>query len=579
MKRWIPLLLIAVLLVGAFPTATAAEQTTVAFTTESVFLAAGKATSVRVNIAPYVARKKGVTYQSSDEAVATVNTKGRITAVAEGECRITATSVYDPAVSASIPVKVVVPATKVTVTAPGDSVFVGQTLQLAAVCEPANATVQSVTYESSNEGAAIVSAEGLVTGIQRGRTTITVRSGDGFAKAALTLTVAQAPDSVDIAPDSVAAAVGKKATLKATVLPSDANNKTVLWSSANEAIATVNSKGQVTVRGIGETTVTATAADNPAASATIPVRGLELAQGINFDAPTYSVLINETVQTFVHVLPASASDKSVTYAVKNKRIATVNENGLVTGLKGGKTTLYAYTADGSKKRAAATIEVIVPVTGVKYRYQDVRVGAGGYATFTATISPSDATNKNMTWVSSDESIATVTGTNNRFRIRGRQWGRAKITGTTEDGGFTVEVYADIGSLRHAVTVTSVSIKNGKPYLVLQNRSDMDISQVRFEMRGYDAALKPVVMSLQGDAYLLQGTYNQSLSPGAKTEHGRFDFYSPSEYKDLAVLQFTITGWSTDTGYYDHNGKLQYKYNINEDQWEWVTFPADVTPRT
>ena len=579
MKRWIPLLLILVLLTGLYTAAAAEDQTTVAFTTDSVFLAVGKATSVRVNLAPYAARKKGVTYLSSNEAIATVTSKGRITAVAEGECQITATSVYDPGVSASIPVKVVVPVKKVTVSAVGDSVFVGQTLQLSAAVEPAEATVQSVTYESGNESAAIVSADGLVTGVKRGRVTVTVRSGDGMAKATYTVTVEQAPESVDIAPESIAAAVGKKVTLKATVLPSDANDKSVIWRSADETIATVSAKGQVTVKGVGETTVTATATDNAAASATIPVRGLELAQAINFDAQSYSVIINETVQTYVHVLPDTASDKSVTYTVKNKRIATVDENGLVTGVKGGKTTLYAYTADGSKKRTSTAIEVIVPVTGVKYRYKDVRVGAGNYATFTAEITPSDATNKSMTWVSSDESIATVTGTTNRFRIRGRQWGRAKITGTTEDGGLTVEIYADVGSLRYAATATSVSIKNGKPYLTLQNRSDMNISQVRYEMRGYDSALNPVVMSVQGDAYLLQGSYNQALAPGEKTSHGRFDFYSPSEYKDLAVLQFTITGWSTDTGYYDHNAKLQYKYNINEDQWQWVTYPADMTPRT
>ncbi len=579
MKRWIPLLLILVLLAGTITEALATDtQTTLSFTAESVFLAVGKSTTVRVNIAPYAAKKKGVTYQSSDESIATVTSRGQIKAVAEGECQVTATSVYDPSVTASIPVSVVTPVTKVIVTGDSDQMFIGGGLQLTAVCEPADATIRTVTYESSNENTAVVSADGLVTGVTRGRVTITARSTDGFAKGTYTITVKQAPESIDITPESAAAAVGRKVTLKATVLPTDANDKSIEWTSEDESIATVTSKGQVTIRGVGETTVSATSVDNPSVSASIPVRGLELAQAINFDAATYPVLINETTQLMVHVLPASTTDKSVTYAVKNKRIATVDENGLVTGLKGGKTTVYAYTADGSKKRASATVEVIVPVTGVKYKHKDVRVGVGSYGTFTAEIIPSSASNKKMTWVSSDESVATVTGTTNRFKIRGRRWGRCLITGTTEDGGYTVEVYADIGSLRHAVTVSDVSIKNGKPYLTLLNKSDMNISQVRYEMRGYDAALQPVVMSLQGDPYVLMGSYNPSLAPGEKTTHGRFTFYSPSEYRDLAVLQFTITGWSTDSGYYDHNGKLQYKYNISEDKWEWVTYPANVVLR-
>ena len=248
----------------------------------------------------------------------------------------------------------------------------------------------------------------------------------------------------------------------------------------------------------------------------------------------------------------------------------MDENGLVTGVGGGRTTVYAYTADGSKKRAATTVEVIVPVTGVTYKHKDLRVGANGYGTFTATIQPSNASNKAMTWVSSDDSIATVTGTTNRFKVSGRRWGRCKVTGTTEDGSFTVSVNVDVGSLRHAVVATTVQIKNGKPYLALRNQSDMNLSQVRYLMLGYDQSLQPIAMSTVGDVYTLEGSYNVGLPAGERTSHGQFTFYRPSNYDGLAVLQFCITGWSTDTGYYDQNGMLQYNYNIAEDKWEWIT---------
>ncbi|MCE5342203.1 MAG: Ig-like domain-containing protein [Eubacteriales bacterium] len=188
--------------------------------------------------------------------------------------------------------------------------------------------------------------------------------------------------------------------------------------------------------------------------------------------------------------------------------------------------------------------------------------------------PRSATNKTMSWTNTDESIATVKGTTNRFKVTGQRWGRCKITGTTEDGGFTVEIYTDVGTLRHAVTVSDVSIKDGKPYVKLKNHSDMNISQVRFEMLGYDNALQPVVMSLTNDQNKLQGTYDMPLAEGESTTHGQFTFYRPSDDAGLAILQFTVTGWSTDTGYYDRNGKLQYNYNIDEEQWEWVTYPAN-----
>ncbi|NLI21526.1 MAG: Ig domain-containing protein [Clostridiales bacterium] len=579
MKKWIGTLLALTLVLAAvsLPAGALAEDTTVTFAVESVTVAVGKTVAVRPTVKPYAANKKGVSYASSDEAVATVDSKGKVTGVAVGTCQVIATSKYDNAVSASIPVTVVVPVTKLTVGADSDTVFVNGTLQLDVGYTPADATLQSATFASSRDTVATVSPDGLITGIARGTAKITVTSADGKAKAVFAVTVAQAPESVDITPETAQAAAGRKVQLKATVLPSDTNDKSVTWSSADESVATVNTKGQVTFQSVGETTVTATCNSNPAVSASIPVRGLELAQSVAFDSPTYSVIIGQTTQLFVSVLPSTTTDQSVTYKMKNAKIATVDENGLVTGLKGGKTTVYVYTADGSKKRGSATIEVIVPVTGVSYKYKDVRVGKGGYGTFTATLSPSGASNKNMTWVSSDESVATVSGTTNRFKVSGRRWGRCKVIGTTEDGGYQVEIYVDVGSLRHAVTISSVRIKNGKPYLTFRNQSDMNISQVRFMMLGYDQSLQPVVMSTIGDVYTLEGSYNVGLAPGENTQHGQFTFYRPSSYAGLAVLQVCITGWTTDTGYYDHNGQLQYHYNISEKQYEWVTYPSGVNP--
>lgn len=579
MKKWMSLFLALTMLAGLMivPGAAAAEATTVTFSTEAVFLAVGKTADAKATAKPYSATKKGVTYQISDESVATVSAKGKVTAVAVGQCQLTATSVYDPSVSASIPVNVIVPVQKLTVASENNTVFVGQTLQLNVTCTPADATLQTVSYASSNAAVATVGEDGLVTGFKRGKTTITVKSDDGYAKATYAVIVSQAPQSISLDTDSVAAAAGRKVQVKATVLPSDTDDKTVTWSTGDANVATVNAKGQVTIVSVGQTDVTATSNADPSVTATVPVQGLELAQSVAFDTSKYSVIINETAQLYTTVSPESTTDKSVTYQVKNKKIASVDENGVITGLKGGKTTVYAYTADGSKKRAAATIEVIVPVTGVSYKYKDVRVGAGYRGSFTAEIKPSNATNKAMTWVSSDESIATVTGTTNRFSVKGRAWGRCKVTGTTEDGGFTVEVYVDVGSLRHAVSVVSLKIKNGKPYITLKNQSDMNITQVRFEMLGYDDSLQPIVMSKQGDTYVLQGSYNESLGQGESTTHGQFTFYRPSSYSGLSVLQLAITGWTTDTGYYDHNGKLQYNYNISESSWQWVTYPSNVDP--
>ncbi|MDD3213035.1 MAG: Ig-like domain-containing protein, partial [Eubacteriales bacterium] len=102
MKKWFAFVLTIALLftVNGFA---AAEETAVTLTpaADSIFLSVDAATTVKVTVAPYAARKKGVTYAVSDESVATISSKGRLTAVAEGQCSVTVTSVYDPSVSIS----------------------------------------------------------------------------------------------------------------------------------------------------------------------------------------------------------------------------------------------------------------------------------------------------------------------------------------------------------------------------------------------------------------------------------------------------------------------------------------------
>ena len=293
MKKWISLLLTLTLFCGTltFAGAALADETTVTFSTNSVILAVGKTATARPTVKPYAANKKGVTYSTSDESIATVNTKGVVKGVATGECQLIATSKYDPAVSATIPVQVINPVTKLTVTSESTTVFVNQTLPLTVSYTPADATLQSATYTSSRDSVATVSPEGIITGVAKGTAKITVQSADGYAKAVVTITVAQPPESVDITPETAQAATGKKVQLKATVLPSDANDKTVTWSSADEKVATVSTKGLVTFVSVGETQITATSNANPTATASIPVRGLELAKSIAFDNTLYSVLV------------------------------------------------------------------------------------------------------------------------------------------------------------------------------------------------------------------------------------------------------------------------------------------------
>ncbi|MFH1880429.1 MAG: Ig-like domain-containing protein, partial [Bacillota bacterium] len=264
--------------------------------------------------------------------------------------------------------------------------------------------------------------------------------------------------------------------------------------------------------------------------------------------------------------------------VGNSRIASVDLSGLVTALKGGTTTVTVTTADGSRKSDTATVRVVVPVTGVTYPYTDIRVGQEHYGHFTVRLHPSDATIPDMTWVTADPDIATVTGDTNTFKIvGGKNFGRTTVTGTTADGGYAITLNVNIGSLYRAVTVRKLEIRSGKPYITLQNNSDMVITQVRYYLKGLDPAYLPIEMSTTGDTRILYGTYDLPLYPGGQTEHGMFNFFAPSNYPNLTYLELVITGWSTSSGYYNTDGALRYEYTIEENRQQPAVYPAGTDP--
>ena len=549
MKRnvfaWLLTLLLCVATVGLAET----QPTAITLRTAEVNVRAGGMVQIDLRVTPHAARSEGVSYQSDNEAVATVDAKGRVRGVAVGECAVTVTSRYDPAVTARVPVRVIVPVAKLSLGTGEARVYAGGTLQLSVGYEPQNATLQSVTYTSSRESVATVSATGLVTGVKRGAADIVVTSADGHAKARRRIVVLQPVADISISAKTTTLAVGQMLELKATVMPSDANNKTVLWYSSDEEIATVNEHGRVAYLAPGEVIITAVCQENPAVSASITLADERLAESVEFEGTELILNVGQSVTPGYTVLPADTTDPSVTYEMSHPNVARVNAQGEVAGLKAGRTTLYIYTADGSRQRDHMLVTVCQPVRGVAMERAEVRVGVGNYTRQKAVLQPSDATDNAMTWASSDESVATVNGTGNEVTIHAHRWGDCVVTGTTADGGHTASITVHGGSYNRTIRVASVSIQEGKPYLMLENASNLAIACVNFEMRGYDERDNPIALSTRGpDFTLLTGSYEEPLLEGERTRHGRFAFAAPAEYANLHRLEVTVVGFRTEDGF-------------------------------
>ena len=573
MKKFLSglIILCCALFLGAGAQAAYASLT---FGMDSLTLSVGRYKTVTATVSPAGAVREGALYSVSDEHIASVDANGKVRALKAGECTLTAVSKYDQTVSISIPVTVIQPAKAVKITAMESGVVIGGTLQLSAVLSPEDTTVQTVTFTSSDESILTVDADGLVTGIRRGTATVTAKSGDGKASGKLRIAVKQPPSFVTVSPETLTLAEGKTGQLKADVSPRDTDDKTVLWTSMDESIATVSDRGEVTGVRFGETVVVAACKDNENATFAVLISVHALADSIAFEQDSYDVEAGESLPLYYAISPFEASSQPVSFQSSNPRIASVDEYGVVTPHRTGTATITVSTSDGSRKSAAASVHVTVPVTGVSYARSDVRVAVLHYANITVDLEPSDATNTGMVWFSADPDIATVTGDTNAVKITGGEsWGRTSVTGVTDDGGYEITLAVNVGSLNRAVTIRSLDIRDGDPYFTLRNESDLRITQVYFYCNGLDSEKKPIKLSTSGDPYSLTGTYGHSLPPGAQTQANRFTFDSPSDYRDLSYVRLVITGFSTDTGYYDANGTLQYDYTIGAGQRPQSVYPS------
>ena len=261
-------------------------------------------------------------------------------------------------------------------------------------------------------------------------------------------------DSVSLNKASTALTVGATETLSATVLPTNATNKAVNWSSSNESVATVSSSGLVTAVAAGSATITATSQANSAKSATCAVTVTAIpVESVSLNKTSTTLTVGATETLTATVLPNNASNKSVTWSSSDTSVATVTNAGLVRGVAAGTATITATSAADSTKKATCAVTVTaIPVESVSLNKTSTTLTVGAAETLSATVQPSNATNKNVNWSSSNESVATVSG----GRVTAVAVGTATITATSAADS---EKKATCAVTVNPVITVSVSPKN------------------------------------------------------------------------------------------------------------------------
>lgn len=410
----------------------------------------GEQELMRASILPENADDKTVKWTSSDNTIASVDANGNVTALKPGETWIKVISNDNTLEKDSCKLTVIQPVTGISLSKENMTLNnIGDNDQLTATIMPADASNKEVRWSSSNDNVCIVN-NGLVTAVGAGTSSVTATTVDGSFTATCIVKVTQHVSDIELNKSSLSLKVGESEKLQATVLPQNAENKMVTWTSSDSRIAIVNANGNVAAIKAGEAWIKAVSADNPLAKDSCKLTVVQPVTNIKITPETYRLTnIGENIQLETTVLPEDATNKDVKWSSTNESVCVV-ANGKVIATGYGTAVVLATTTDGGHTASCAIVveKETIPVTSINLSQKTANIYKGETLLLTAEITPQNATNKNLIWKSSNESICIVSQSG---LLVGLNEGSAIITVVPENGIGQAQCVVSVEERVNAIT--------------------------------------------------------------------------------------------------------------------------------
>ena len=303
-----------------------------------------------------------------------------------------------------------------------------ESVQLQENIQPTNATDKSVSWKSDNPAVASVDEKGRVTALKNGTAVISAVMKNGV-RAECKITVKIAVDYVQLDSTYKDVYVTQTGQLNATVYPEDATNKKVKWRSTNTSVVSVDQTGHYKALKSGFAYIYATSEDN---------EHIERFCEINVNVPPVEVNIQESslnlkrgqsYQLNYTAYSPTGVDVAFKWESVDPKIASVNQKGVITALREG---VISITLNSSYYNGGDMVLVTVtnPVSALKMNKTSANMTKGSYLQLSASVSPSDASNKGLTWTSSNKNILTVSSSG---KVYAKGFGTATITAQAKDG--------------------------------------------------------------------------------------------------------------------------------------------------
>lgn len=327
--------------------------------------------------------------------------------------------------AATCHVTVVQPATGIIINKQSLSLEKGESVRLFANVDPADVTDATVTWSSSNVAVATVADDGTVTAVGGGSCEIVATTHNGL-EAKCQVTVTEMPESIAFESPAADINKGEEITLAVIFTPESATERALTWTSSDASVASV-SDGVVKGLKAGTAVITATTVNGKSAECTVTVH--QPTETIVLDVTKTELEIGETLQLTATVGPEDTEDKTVTWSSSDEEIATVSGDGLVTAVEPGEAVITATTVNGLTAECEIAVNAIL-VKRIALDRTAVEEEEGEQFQLTTTVYPENATDKTLSWSSSDETVATVDGSG---MVTVKSTGSARITAASTDG--------------------------------------------------------------------------------------------------------------------------------------------------
>lgn len=343
---------------------------------------------------------------------------------------------------------------------------VGETSSLTYNISPSNADIKSTVWSSSNTGVVSVDKDGKVSTVGIGMANVVIKvvgQDNSEAFDSIVVNVISRYTSVDSVTlvdvnnntlsNSINLNIGEEVSIKFLLNPSNATLKEANWTNSNSSkVSMKDSVGYALIKGleVGSSDIEITVKDynGNVKTDSVKVNVINsnqpvLVSSIALSPTSVTLNPNGTYKFNVTVSPNNATNKGVIWSSNDTNVVSVDQNGNIKALKEGTAKIRVTAQDGSGKyvEASVTVESSKPtnvlVTGVSLNASTVKMYVGQSYQLIHTIKPSNATNKGVTWSSSNTNVVSVSN----GKIVGKSSGKARITVTTNDGRYSA--YTDV----------------------------------------------------------------------------------------------------------------------------------------